>query len=191
MTPGVRFQVRRAPGFLTEAAMLKRIEEGSIEWNAALRFVGLSKEELPAPCRVDLSRMQIVITCPDGAAVERAEGSLGEGYEPKKLPSVVTLPAALLFIGRRAESKLSDYALWSQCIRDAEALKPKPETVQPHDALQALRDFQNKIPKDQLPKEKTDHERPGFKGIQIAVQRMTMKDHTERVTSRMVRKAHA
>jgi len=143
---------------------------------AALHFAAgaIKADDVPVG-RHDLSRVQVVITFPDGAAIERGAGSEGDGREACAPPEVISLAAALLFIERSGLNGPTAYALMRSCIVEASEKDLKPKDVMPAWALGALRDVQADMQTDCKPTKKTPATRVGIAGAEVSIVRLSVQ----------------
>lgn len=142
-------------------------------------LLGLEKPDVDVGHH-DLSRVQVVLTCPDYAAVDRAGGDeedekgklKGEGFNTKEPPDLELSLNAVLLALKETGIQLSD-AVWAKCIR--EDLKGTKADV-PKDALIALQVVDAEQPPQPLIKTRTPSKRTGTKEIDIKVTRLTKEE---------------
>jgi hypothetical protein len=130
----------------------------------------LKEQDVPVGMHA-LGGVQIVITCPDGAAVNRPEGDLGEGLDSCE-PSI-PLAAALLFIERQGLSSADGVRAvdeWKQCIIDTAQKKVRPAT--PAAAMAALKELAKEMQPGCRVSKRTSAERICVAGAVVTVQRI-------------------
>lgn len=150
---------------------MKKVNEA-----AALHFAEgcLRDNEVPVGDH-DLSRVRVILTFPDGAAVQRGEGSEGDGHEAEGAGQSVNAVAALLFIKKSGIKGPTSFGLWKSCILEAAKTKLKAKDLTPPEAVEAMREIHEAIPDDEKPTKKTSASRVGVAGVEISVERLTIK----------------
>lgn len=127
-------------------------------------------EDVPVG-RHDLSGLRVVVSFPDGAAVERDSGELGNGYNVYTATSKgLSLAAVLLFIERSGASGPDAVALWVECIREAIEGGTKAEDHMPPEASQALAKVQAKLQEDCQAQRKTPAKRIGVDLVTVEIE---------------------
>lgn len=148
---------------------MKRVNQpAALHWAA-----GAIKDNDVAVGTHDLSRVRIVITCPDGAAVHRGPGSEGDGYEATAPTDKISIEAALLFIERAGLVGPTTFGLWKSCLREAMETKVKAKDHIPTEAAEALKALQSEMQDECKGKKATPATRTGIAGVQICVERLT------------------
>jgi hypothetical protein len=106
----------------------------------ALHWAGGAIDEIDVPTgTTKLDNYRVIIQMPAGAAVERGEGDLGDGYETAKSKGP-GLAAILLFLDRCCALKgLKTLPIWLECIKEAIERPRKPEQLMPAEAVEAMR----------------------------------------------------
>jgi hypothetical protein len=106
----------------------------------AVHWAGGALDEIDVPVTTTkLDEYRVIIQFPAGAAVERAEGDLGDGYETAK-PKGPSMKAVLLFLERCSALKgIKTLPIWLECLKEAIERPRKPEQLMPPEAVEAMR----------------------------------------------------
>jgi hypothetical protein len=151
---------------------------------AALKFVEavLSGDAVPVG-RHDLSRGRVTIEIPEGAYVERMEGSEGDGQEALGPPESVDALTALLFIEQTGILGPTTFGLWKACAIEAKITKRKVKDVTPPEAKAALQAIHEETPKDKRRTKATPATCSGKADAKVTVERDTITSHKKRPAS--------
>lgn len=150
------------------------MKKPSIEAALHLAQGALKSQDVP-PGHHDLSRVQVTLTFPEFAAVDRGAGTQGDGFDAGDEPPGLELPAAavLLFVNRLLEESgelQAEWAgLWYECIRAALA---GADADPPPSALVALARVQAELPPAAPVPRRTAAKRTGASEVAIAVKRL-------------------
>ena len=131
----------------------------------------LTKASAEVPVgRHELGGLSVHLVFPEGAAVERGEGSLGEGYDAYTPPTKgLTLAAVWLFLRRAGVQGPKLVALWVECLREAQELRLKDDDNMPVEVLEALAQVQVRVQDECTHRRKTAARRIGAELVQIEI----------------------
>ena len=141
--------------------------------NAAIHFAAgvLDAQEVPVGLH-PLTGIYVAVAFPEGAAVERMPGSLGDGYDEYTATSKgVSLAAVLLFLKKCGHSGPKAKALWLEAIREAIEHGGKAEDNMPVEALQALHEIKLELSQHCQGRRKTPAKRIGLDLATVTVER--------------------
>jgi hypothetical protein len=149
---------------------------------AALRFAEsfLKKERGKAEVPVgdtDLSRICMVLRFPVGAALSRSEGSEGDGYDacPPNAAKII-MQAALLVLTAAEAGDAITIALWRTALRQVLEDDIKVDDFLPECAMKALAEIRPMQP-GCTAKKKTPATPLGIAAVDLAIERVSLKDH--------------
>lgn len=136
----------------------------------ALHWGAGALDEIDVPVgTTKVDNYRVVIQLPAGAAVERSEGDLGEGYESAK-PKGPSLTAVLLFLERCSAIKgVKALPIWLECLKEAIERPRKPEQVMPPEAVEAMRLLTEQ--QGGQAKRKTSARRIGIQLAQVSIEK--------------------
>jgi len=161
---------------------MKKINE-----QAALKYAVsvLGEQESPVG-EFDLGRVEIRIRLSDGASIERAEGSEGDGTEEDDHKP--TLAMAFLVMKEAGLSGPTIFAIWKRVALRVieEELKP----IAPPEATKALEEINKELRDANSPNKKTKKTSAvctGKKGVEITIERLTIEAHTKGLTTMKAR----
>ena len=118
----------------------------------------------------DLSRVQLTLTFPQFAAVVRAAGSTGKGYDIGEAPAPdLSLAAALRFIELAGLAGERYASWWLQAVRETER---GMVTEIPPEAQAALAQLAAELPPAAPPQRKTPAKRSAADEVEIAFKRL-------------------
>jgi len=153
--------------------MSKKVNEA-----AALKFArAVLKEQNVPPGNHDLSRVRIVIILPEGASVDRLEGSEGNGQEAAGPADSVNAAAALRFIQLMGIGTPTTFPLWKQALKEVTELDLKAKDLTPPEAKAALKQIHEEMPADARATKATPAACSGVKGAIVEIDRLTKADH--------------
>jgi hypothetical protein len=151
--------------------MAKRIDERTL--SAALKYAAsaIDRQKVPeVPVGdIDVSGLQVVVTFPDGAAVSRQAGSLGDGYDVA--PTKGIGQAAVLLYLQRSGVNLADAKLWEKCCRESIQQNLRAEDLLPAEAVQAHDRVTSKLQPDCQGRRKTPAKSIGVDLAKVNVER--------------------
>lgn len=136
----------------------------------ALHWCAGALSEIDVPIgTTKVDNYRVVIQAPPGAAVERADGDLGKGYESAK-PKAPSMVAVLLFLDRVSAIKgLKALPIWLECIKEAIERPRKPGQLMPPEAVEAMALMEKQ--KGGQAKRKTDARRIGLQLAQVLIEK--------------------
>ncbi len=136
----------------------------------ALHWGAGALDEVDVPIgTTKVDNYRVVIQLPAGAAVERAEGDLGNGYESAK-PKAPSMTAVLLFLDRCCALKgLKTLPIWLECLKEAIERPRKPEQLMPAEAVEAMRLLEKQ--QGGQAKRKTSARRIGLQLAQVSIEK--------------------
>jgi hypothetical protein len=151
---------------------------------AVLKFArGVLKDQDVPVGEHDVSRVRVILTFPEGAAVNRIAGSEGDGQEAAGPSDSVSAAAALLFIQKAGVIGPTTFPIWMECIREAAERELKAKDLTPPEAKDALKRIEAAMPKDCKRTKATPATCIGVKAADVSIERLTIANHTRRLTS--------
>lgn len=151
-------------------------------------------EELIPPGHHDCGSLQVTLTTPPHASVDRAEGSEGAGYELGEPAQLSITPVAVALYIEKVRSLgpptkgAAALQRWEECIRQAQAWKGKADDLLPAEAFEALALVQADQPVVEPDPKKTPKERMDAGEVLRATPRKRIGEGEVEIEIKRVRK---
>jgi hypothetical protein len=114
-----------------------------------------------------LEGVEVLVRFPETAAITRAEGTAGGGFDSYvEKPAALSLVAVALFLGYAGTTGKAYKKFWRRAIKEAISLGAEAEAVFPAEALEALAEL---APEPETSKRKTSARRIGCKEARICL----------------------